>query len=126
MHRRGHRVSPLKVYLVASTGLCSIYTWGFNSWGEAFFIMNLFHAVQYLALVWAMEKRRIMSRLRVSEGPRGKAVALAVFLGAVLSYGVGAELLDADFRTLWAITIVVSLMHFWYDGFVWSVSKKQI
>jgi hypothetical protein len=126
LHRRGRWVSPLKVYLVASTGLCSIYTWGFNSWGEAFFIMNLFHAVQYLALVWAMEKRRIMSRLRVSEGPRGKLVALALFLGAVFAYGLGAELLDADFRTLWAITIVVSLMHFWYDGFIWSVGKKQV
>jgi hypothetical protein len=126
MHRRGHRVSPLKVYLVASTGLCSIYTWGFNSWGEAFFIMNLFHAVQYLALVWAMEKRRIMSRLRVSESPRGKLMALAVFLGAVSAYGLGAELLDPDFKTLWALTMVVSLMHFWYDGFIWSVARKQV
>jgi hypothetical protein len=126
LHRRGHRVSPLKVYLVTSTGLCSIYTWGFNSWGEAFFIMNLFHAVQYLALVWAMEKRRIMSRLGVSESRRGTWVALSVFLGGVLAYGLGAELLDSDFRSLWAATIVVSLMHFWYDGFVWSVAKKQV
>lgn len=52
LYRRGYRVSFPKVWLFVTTGLCSIYTWGFNPWGQAFFIMNLFHAVQYLALVW--------------------------------------------------------------------------
>ncbi len=56
-----------------STGLVSIYTWGFNTWGEAFFIMNVFHAVQYFGIV-----------------------------------------------------LVMSIMHFWYDGFIWSVQKKQV
>jgi hypothetical protein len=126
LHRAGHRVAPLKVYLLASTGLCSIYTWGFNSWGQAFFIMNFFHAVQYLALVWAMEKQTIAERLRVAGRRHGQRVAGLVFFGAVAVYGVGAELLDAEVTTLWAATIVVSLMHFWWDGFVWSVRRKQI
>jgi len=26
---------------------------------------------------------------------------------------------------LWAITMVVSLMHFWYDAFVWSVRRAE-
>ena len=51
---------------------------------------------------------------------------LALFLGTVAAYGVGAELLDADLESLWAFTLVVSLMHFWYDGFIWSVSRKQV
>ena len=42
---QGHAVSLQKVYLLASTGAVSIYTWGFNTFGEAFFIMNLFHAL---------------------------------------------------------------------------------
>jgi hypothetical protein len=120
--RRGHRLSLHKVFLLVTTGACSIYTWGFNSWGEAFFIMNLLHAVQYLALVWAMEGERLRERLRL----RGRRVALALFLGAVLAYGVGAELLDPDLESLWALTLVVSLMHFWYDGFIWSVARKQV
>src|SRR5690606_25506750 len=54
--QRGDWKPPwLKIWLVASTGFVSIYTWGFNTWGQAFLIMNLFHGVQYLALVWAME-----------------------------------------------------------------------
>lgn len=124
LHQKGYRVSFLKVFLYVTTGACSLYTWGFNSWGEAFFIMNLFHAVQYLALVWATEQRGLARFL----GPlgRSKALVLVVYLGGVLTYGLGAELVDTDFATLWSITMVVSILHFWYDGFIWSVAKKQV
>jgi hypothetical protein len=123
-YRQGHRPSPLKIFIVASTGLCSVYTWGFNSWGEAFFIMNLFHAVQYLALVWAMEKKRIGQLFRVGE--RRPWAAGLLFLASVFLYGFGAQSLDPGLTGLWAITIVVSLLHFWYDGFIWSVKKSQV
>jgi hypothetical protein len=110
--RRGQWKPPwLKIWLVASTGFVSIYTWAFNSWGEAFLIMNLFHGVQYLALVWVTE---------------GKRAGLVPFVGGCFAYGLGVQALDADLTALWAITIVVSLMHFWYDAFVWSVRKQQI
>lgn len=120
--RKGHPLSFHKVFLLVTTGACSIYTWGFNTWGEAFFIMNLVHAVQYLALVWAMEGERLRERLRLGS----RRMALVLFLAAVLAYGVSAELLDPDLESLWALTLVVSLMHFWYDGFIWSVARKQV
>ncbi|WNG36505.1 hypothetical protein F0U60_24535 [Archangium minus] len=126
LYRQGYRLSFLKVFLLVTTGACSIYCWGFDSWGEAFFIMNLLHAVQYLALVWATEQERIQERLRLGRWRAGRFVAAAVFLGSVLVYGVGAELLDPELESLWAVTLVVSLMHFWYDGFVWSVSREQV
>ncbi|HUQ05972.1 MAG TPA: hypothetical protein VM261_25895 [Kofleriaceae bacterium] len=116
--REGYRVSALKVYLLATTAFCSIYTWGFNTWGQAFFIMNFFHGVQYLALVWAMEKPTLVKRLR--------GFAPLVFFGSVALYGAGAELLDPDLTTLWAVTMVVSLMHFWWDGFIWSVRRQDV
>lgn len=116
--RRGHPVAPLKVFLLGATGLCSIYTWTFDSWGEAFFIMNLFHAVQYLALVWAKERANIARRF-FGDRARAHALAAATFFGVVVAYGVAVELLDASYRAAWAATMVVSLMHFWYDGFVW-------
>jgi hypothetical protein len=121
--QRGYRPPWLKVWLVVSTGFVSIYTWGFNSWGQAFLIMNLFHGVQYLALVWAMEGKRIAALVRMPARPR---LVLALYLGGVLAYGFGVQVLDASLTALWAITIVVSLMHFWYDAFVWSVRKAQI
>jgi hypothetical protein len=121
--RRGYRPPWLKIWLVGSTALVSIYTWGFNTWGQAFLIMNLFHGVQYLALVWAMEGPRIAARMRLPGRPR---LALVVYLGGVLLYGFGVQVLDAGLTALWAITMVVSLMHFWYDAFVWSVRKADI
>ncbi len=122
--QRGAWTPPwLKIWLVASTGFVSIYTWAFNSWGQAFLIMNLFHGVQYLALVWVMEGKRIAGLVRLGRRPQ---LALALYLGSVLAYGLGVQALDADLTTLWAITMVVSLMHFWYDAFVWSVRKAQV
>ena len=124
--RRGYRVPLPKLFLYVTTGVCSIYTWGFNSFGEAFFIMNFFHAVQYLALVWTSEQRT-MTRLLRLEGRRGGRVGtLVVYLGAVAAYGLFADLLDGDITSLWALTMVVSLMHFWYDGFIWSVRRRQV
>jgi hypothetical protein len=124
--QRGEPVSWLKVFLLISTGACSIYSWGFNTWGEAFFMMNFFHAVQYLALVWAMEKKNIASRLRLSSGKLSLILAGCFFLMLVLIYGYFAEIVTLETKALWSVTMVVSLMHFWYDGFIWSVSKRQV
>ena len=125
-HRRGYRVSPYKVVLLVSTGVCSLYAWGFDSWGQAFFIMNLVHALQYLALVWATEHRVLGDRLGLSRFRFGKALTLVLFVGIAVGYGAWAQLLDPDLDDLWAATIVVSLLHFWYDGFIWSVRRAQV
>lgn len=124
--RRGLKPSWLKVWLYASTGLCSLYTWGLNSWGEAFFIMNLFHAVQYLGLVWATEHGGWLKRLRVEAAPLARPLFATVFVALVLGYGLFVETLDTSWTGLWALTLVVSLMHFWYDAFIWSVRDKQV
>lgn len=125
--RRGHKISVLKVYLLASTELCSIYTWGFNSWGQAFFIMNVFHAVQYLGLVWHAERKLLLKRLRLDKARAGGIIAAFLFLTAVTGYGIVAHVVATeDIVWLWCITQVVALMHFWYDGFIWSVTKKQV
>ena len=123
-HRQGIRFSKQKVFLVVSTGLCSIYSWGLNSWGEAFFIMNLFHAVQYLALVWATEKKQLQDRIGGRKSSKARTALL--FFGPVAAYGFVAQSSDPDLNGLWTLTIVVSLMHFWYDSFIWSVQKQQV
>jgi len=110
--RAGLPVPREKTVLFASTAACSIYTWGFNSFGQAFFIMNFFHALQYFALVWHAEKTRIRF--------------LPFLLGAGFAYGVWAKLWGESSHAAFAVLLTVSLLHFWYDGFVWSVRKKQI
>ncbi len=88
--------------------------------------MNAFHAVQYLALMWATEGERMTALLRLSRFPFGRALTLSIFLLAVVLYGCAAELADPDVKTFWAVTMVVSLTHFWYDAFIWSVRKNHV
>ena len=124
--RRGYVVGFPKVFLLATTGLVSIWAWGFNPWGQAFLVMNFFHAVQYLGLVWWSEKRVLLQRLRLGRVRFGLPLAAFVFVCAAFSYGAIAEIEADRSRPLWSLVQVVSLMHFFYDGFVWSVRKRQI
>lgn len=120
--RAGHQVSVQKVFLLASTGFVSVYTWGLNSWGQAFLIMNLFHALQYFAIVWAFEGEAFGRRTRLLG--LGKAAVLTAFLALTLGYGLLVEL--NTWYAFAAFSVVVSLMHFWYDGFVWSVRRRDV
>ena len=126
MHQAGRKISAQKTFLLVITGLVSIYTWGFNTWGEAFFIMNVFHAIQYFGIVWATEKRNMIRLVRL-EGRRFAApAALLLLVCTSAAYGYFVEAVDPDINQLWALVLVMSTMHFWYDGFIWSVRKKQV
>ena len=126
MRRQGCQVSMQKVLLYAGTAACSVYTWGFDTFGEAFFIMNFFHALQYFALVWWTEQKTMLSLFRLGNIPWGKPIALLLYLTIGMSYGLWAEVSNEQSNVVFAIVLVVSLMHFWYDGFIWSVRKKQV
>jgi len=124
--RRGEGPSARSTFLVASTALVSLVSWGFDPWGEAFFVMNAFHAVQYLALVWSTQSGVYRERLRPALGAAAAPFALIVYLATTFGYGAFVELIDPERQALWAITMVVSIMHFWYDGFVWSVRRGDV
>ena len=121
LSRAGYRVPAPKVALFAATALCSVAAWGFGSFGEAFLIMNFFHAWQYVALVWWVEKGSLAARLGGSW-----PLALGAFVGVTLAYGLWRAWEPWHVRFTVALGNVVSLMHFWYDGFIWSVRKRQV
>jgi len=130
--QQGYTISWPKVALLVTTGIVSIYTWGFNSFGEAFFIMNFFHALQYFAIVWWSEKKNLARRFHVEKRFWGLPLVLVLFLAIAFAYGFWAETYDMWDIKQWQSTLflnlilVVSIMHFWYDGFIWSVRKKQV
>ena len=130
LSQRGYRVSYQKVFLYAILALVSLTCWGFNSFGEAFFVMNFFHAWQYFFIVWHMEKKNITSFFRLSEFPGGRQIALSLFILIGISFGIWHNVywdtIQFSTRTMASILLVVSIMHFWYDGFIWSVRKGQI
>jgi hypothetical protein len=120
--RRGYRMPVHKAALLLSTGAVSIAAWGFAPPFMAFAAINLFHAVQYFAIVWLKEGGRISERLRLT-GRR--KLALALFVALCGGFGV-AYYAAQSWHVLMAPFIACSLLHFWYDSFVWSVRKKQV
>jgi len=123
----GHKVSTQKILLLVSTGFCSITTWGFNSFGQAFFIMNFFHAIQYFAIVWWIEGGNL-SRLLRWEGRRwAPPVLLGLFVLVPLGYGLLVTIPQLNTNNaLFCLAMVITIMHFWYDGFIWSVRKSHV
>ena len=118
----GYRMPAHKAALLGSTGLVSILAWGLAPPFMAFAIINLFHAVQYFALVWLKEGDRISAVLR-SGGSR--RLALAGFLICCGGFGITYAAVDEK-SLLIAPFLACSLLHFWFDSFVWSVRKKQV
>jgi hypothetical protein len=120
--RRGYRLPAHKAALILSTGSVSIAAWGFAPPFMAFAIVNLFHAMQYFAIVWLKEGGRISEKLRVAPGRR---IAFPIFFTLCTLFGIAYFAANA-FKIFLAPFIACSLLHFWYDSFVWSVRKRQV
>jgi len=118
----GYRMPAHKLALLITTSLVSIIAWGFSSPLVALASINIYHATQYFALVWLKEGERMSRWAKVK--PR---LALDLFLGGCLLAGIFYQLAaQANIRWLLAPFIACSLLHFWFDGFVWSVRKRQV
>jgi hypothetical protein len=132
MQRNGYRVSLQKASLYAIVAVVSIGCWGFNSFGQAFFVMNFFHATQYFFIVWHTEGTGLTERTGFARLPHGRYLVLVIFLVVGLGYGIwttGAwpwPALQPSRRGLAATLLTISILHFWYDGFIWSVRKGQV
>jgi hypothetical protein len=121
-------VSPQKIAILVTTGATSIVAWGFLPPFKAFFVANFFHALQYFAIVWALEKKTISGMFGLEGKPGGRMAGLLLFLVIIFAVGVARKLFGTRTGLRWALCAgtVCSLMHFWYDGFVWSVRKKSV
>ena len=126
MYRQGYVFSVNKVVLLGTTAAVSIFCWGFNTFGEAFFVMNFFHAWQYFAIVWAFEKKNITKIFGLSSFRTGRILALVIFVMVAFGYGYWATVYDDTSAFMYAVILAVSILHFWYDSFIWSVQKKQV
>ena len=123
--RQGYRVSYQKVALWVALAVTSVLAWGFNSFGLSFLIMESFHSLQYFALVWWSERENVQGVFGLQGRPGGRWAALVLFLALCGAFGLWASLF-ATTRFELVLFSVCELMHYWYDGFIWSVRKKQV
>jgi hypothetical protein len=136
--RQGHRISRQKVGLLTSAALVTIFAFGTLDWFLAYAVTSLYHGLQYFGIVWWTERGHLGEQTRLA----GKLPALALlFALSIVLAGLGYEaalqvgtrevasgLLTGGQGPFWIFPIpfVISLMHFWWDGFVWSVQRKEV
>jgi Flp pilus assembly protein TadD len=128
-------VSPIKMTLLVS----SIAFWWYCNNGVQNILVGIalfevFHDVQYLAIVW------IYNRVRVErdESIRGfmrfvfrrSGSLIGVYVGLVLAYGsialtTSGVSVEAIKHVLIGVVTASALLHFYYDGFIWKVRESQ-
>ena len=131
----GSPANPLKLLLM----LTSFGFWWFtNLWvnnvilGAALF--EIFHDVQYLAIVWMYNRKRVENNRAVGTFTRflfrRSGVMIGLYVGLVFAYGyIGLlpEFIDEGIldRFLGALYVTSGMLHFYYDGFIWKVRERS-
>jgi hypothetical protein len=128
-------VSPIKItLLVSSIGFWWYCNNGVQNILVGIALFEVFHDVQYLAIVW------IYNRMRVErdESIRGfmrfvfrrSGSLIGVYVGLVLAYGsiaftTSSVSIEAIKHVLIGVVTASALLHFYYDGFIWKVRETQ-
>jgi hypothetical protein len=128
-------ISPIKIVLLVS----SITFWWYCNNGVQNILVGIalfevFHDVQYLAIVWIYNRARVER----DESIRGfmrfvfrrSGSLIGIYVGLVLAYGsiafttsgVSAEAIK---HILIGVVTASALLHFYYDGFIWKVRETQ-
>lgn len=83
-------------------------------------MMALLHSLQYYWIVWHKEKHHLFSKL-----PKIFALALFVLLTLLCTFLI-FTIVDEWMEVGIAVVVGIRILHFWYDGFIWSVRSKDI
>ncbi len=99
-------------------------------------MFEVFHDIQYLAIVWSFNRRRVDSGAGVGALTRflfrnsGSLVGLwiGLYVGLVLAYGSLSVVVDRVSSEQWrnllyGIIATSNLLHFYYDGFIWKIRE---
>src|SRR5215510_8652312 len=131
----GHRPNPVKLGLLVTS---IAFWWYCNNLvsnilvGIALF--EVFHDVQYLSLVWIYNRNRVEKDSNIGGFMRfvfrrsGSLVGL--YVGLVFAYGslsfFNAHLgVDTVKRILTGVVTASTLLHLYYDGFIWKVRERS-
>src|SRR5438874_12645067 len=135
MWAQGKRPNPVKLALVVtSNGFWWYCNNGVANILAGIALFEVFHDVQYLSLVWIYNRNRVEKDSSIGGFMRfvfrrsGSLVGL--YIGLVFAYGSLAYFnsrleVEAIKRFLTGVVAASSLLHFYYDGFIWKVREKS-
>jgi len=133
---RGARgASPIKLTLLVS----SIAFWWYCNNGVQNILVGIalfevFHDVQYLAIVWIYNRTRVERDQTIGGFMRfvfrRSGALIGVYVGLVMAYGAigltqSAISAESIRHGLIGIVTASALLHFYYDGFIWKVREPQ-
>src|SRR5205809_4002161 len=131
----GKRPNPVKVALLATT----IAFWWYCNNGVANILVGIalfevFHDVQYLSLVWIYNRNRVEKDSNIGGFMRfvfrRSGSLIGLYVGLVFAYGslayFNAHLgIETVKRVLTGVVTASTLLHFYYDGFIWKVRERS-
>jgi hypothetical protein len=133
--RAGEQPSWTKVALMATTFGCFWYSAAtVTNIVVAYAFFELFHDIQYLTIVWAFNR----GRAEKDKSLRGftpwlfqaRVLFIGLYLLMIFGYGslkYGSTLVTQDQlqRVLAAVFLTSTLLHYYFDGFIWKLREKE-
>jgi hypothetical protein len=133
--RAGRGASPIKLtLLVSSIGFWWYCNNGVQNILVGIALFEVFHDVQYLAIVWIYNRTRVERDQTIGGFMRfvfrRSGALIGVYVGLVMAYGaigLTQSAISAESIRYGLIGIVTAsaLLHFYYDGFIWKVREPQ-
>ena len=125
--KNGYKFSKEKLALLFSTGISAILIASFYSVADAAYFGNIYHAIQYYFIVYMSEGVLITKRIKAKE--EIERSQLIFYFGMILIVFIilaALRIKSEGFEYIGAFWLLTSLMHFWYDGFIWSVRRRDV
>jgi len=131
----GHQPSPIKVLLmVTSFGFWIYSTIVVSNLIVGAALFEIFHDVQYLSIVWIVNRKRAESGKHTSSFLtflfRRSGVLVGLYVGLVFAYGSSSLITETVIEgetlknIMTGLLIASAGLHFYYDGFIWKVREK--
>jgi len=131
----GKRPNPVKLALL----ITSIAFWWYCNNLVANILVGIalfevFHDVQYLSLVWIYNRNRVEKDSNIGGFMRfvfrRSGSLMGLYVGLVFAYGSLAYInghlgIETVKRILTGVVTASTLLHFYYDGFIWKVRERS-
>lgn len=125
--KKGYVYSKTKLYLFISTGISATLIASFYTVADAAYFGNIYHAIQYFFIVYISEGPQVAKKFGMEreKRPIGHLIFIfAILIGVVAVAAARLKINDVGF--IGAFWLMTSLVHFWYDGFIWSVRRQDV
>ena len=133
---RGQPSNPGKLWMMTiSFGFWWYAMVGISNVVVGIALFEIFHDVQYLAIVWIYNRKRVDRARHVGAFMRflfrRSGLMIGLYVGMVFAYGyvkLLADRIDQETvqRALFGFITASTFLHFYFDGFIWKVRDKTV